>query len=299
MPELPEVETTTNDLRELLVGLEVKGAWTDYDSPHYYGKNQIKNPKFFKKFKEQVSGAKVIGTSRRAKNVLIHLDNNRTILVHLKMTGHLLFGEYKKIKSEWKPVLKDGPLNDPFNGWIHFVLEFSNKTHLALSDMRKFAKVTLLDSDKILISDDLVKLGPEILELNFEQFRDQISNKSTGKIKTVLMNQELLAGIGNIYSDEALWLSKIHPEKVVGKIDVKILRELFKNIKKVLEKGIDFKGDSMSDYRRPSGLPGDFQNHHMVYQRKKEGCKRRGCSGEIKRIVVGGRSAHFCPVCQI
>lgn len=300
MPELPEVETTANDLNKLIVGKTITDSWSGYDSKYYYGKPQIKDPKYFKNFKKEIIGKKVLSVTRKAKNVLINLSGNKTILVHMKMTGHLLFGEYKKTKNEWFPVSIKGPLVDPFNKWVRFVIKFKDGKHLALSDMRKFAKITLLDTDTILDSDDLKKLGPEIFDkgFTFKKFSERLNLKPKGNIKTVLMNQEVITGIGNIYSDEALWLTKLHPETLVSDISNEKMKDLFINSKKVLRKGIDFKGDSMQDYRRPSGEPGDFQNHHNVYQRRRKDCNRKGCKGVIERIVVGGRGTHYCPFCQ-
>ena len=141
----------------------------------------------------------------------------------MKMTGHLLFGKYKKTKNEWFPVSKNGPLVDPFNRWLRFVIEFKNGKHLVLSDMRKFAKVVLLDTDTILDSQDLRKLGPEIFDkgFTFKKFLERLNLKPKGNVKTVLMNQEIITGTGNIYSDEALWLTKLHPETFVSKISNK------------------------------------------------------------------------------
>jgi len=300
MPELPEVHTTATALNRLLPKLKVVDIWSLYKSDHYKGKPQIKNPVYFKKFKREVVGSSVLGVRRRAKNVLIDLSNGKTILIHMKMTGHLLYGKYeqsKTDKNEWFAGTK-GPLQDKWNGWIRLVFTLSNGKHLALSDLRKFAKVTLLDTETIFDSNDLKDVGPEFFDLNLKTFTEQINKREAGRIKNVLMDQNLLAGVGNIYSDEALWLAQIHPETSPKKLERGVLKKLFANLKKVLNKGIDFKGDSMSDYRRPSGKPGDFQNYHQVYGRKGKDCKRRACKGIISRIVVGGRSAHFCPVCQ-
>jgi len=298
MPELPEVHTTATELDLLIKGKKIIDVWTSYESSYY--KNQIKDPSYFKKFKKEVIGAKIKSVTRRAKNVLINLDNNKTILVHMKMTGHLLYGKYEKGRRDkgkgiredlWKPKEK-GPLQDKMNGWIRLVFTLSNEKHLVLSDMRKFAKVTL--------KNELDHLGPEPLDQNFkfQNFKKQIYKKQKGKIKTELMNQELIAGIGNIYSDEALWMSGIHPETPVDQISNQKLQKLFKSIKIVLKKGIHFSGDSMQDYRRPDGTAGEFQKHHCVYQRKNKECLKKGCKGKIQRIVVGGRSSHFCPECQ-
>lgn len=292
MPELPEVHTTATELNKLIKGKKIVNVWTNYKSLYYKGKKQIKDPNYFKKFKKEIIGKKILNVRRRAKNVLIDIEGHKTILIHMKMTGHLLYGKYKKEKGEWRPAINGGPLNDPFNGWIRLVFTLSNDKHLVLSDMRKFAKVTL--------EDDTVGLGPEPLETDFTYnvFVEQVSQKLNGKIKTVLMDQQLIAGIGNIYSDESLWMSKIHPEKTVSEIKEEDLKNLYKNIKKVLKKGIDFSGDSLQDYRRPDGTPGEFQLHHQIYGRKNLPCKRRGCKGTTKRVVVNGRSAHFCPKCQ-
>lgn len=299
MPELPEVHTTATDLNELLKGKKILDVWTNYNSPFYKNKPQIKNPTYFKLFKKEIVSETVTSASRVAKNVLIHLTNDKTILVHMKMTGHLLYGKYKKTGAEWKPDQK-GALNDMWNGWIRLVFTLSNGKHLALSDLRKFAKVTLLQTSNLHESDDLQNIGPDPLEKSFTKkvFVERIMMRPKGKIKTVLMDQSLIAGIGNIYSDEALWLSTINPETLVADIPVAKHATLLKNIKHVLSKGIDFKGDSMSDYRRPNGEPGDFQNHHNVYQRKGKTCNRRGCAGIITRKVVNGRSAHYCDTCQ-
>lgn len=299
MPELPEVHTTATDLDKMLKGKKILDIWTNYNSPYYKTKSQIKNPRYFKLFKKEVVGERVKSVERIAKNVLIHLTNNKTILVHMKMTGHLLYGKYKKVKGDWVPK-EEGPLKDKWNGWIRLVFTLDNNKHLVLSDLRKFAKVTLLETSTLHTSEDLKNLGPDPLDrsFNIKKFSKQLDKKPNGKIKTVLMDQTLIAGIGNIYSDEALWLSKIHPETVVRKIDQEKRKELLREIKKILRKGISFKGDSMSDYRRPSGEPGAFQHHHRVYQRKKLPCLRRGCKGEIARKVVGGRSAHYCNKCQ-
>jgi formamidopyrimidine-DNA glycosylase len=289
MPELPEVHTTVTDLNKVIKGNKITAIWTNYKSSYY--QNQIKNPAYFKKFKKEVVGAKITNVKRRAKNILINLDNEKTILIHMKMTGHLLYGKFKKEKNEWVPNQK-GPLNDKMNGWIRMVFSFSNGKHLALSDMRKFAKVTL--------ENDLDHLGPEPLDksFTFDVFKKQINKKPNGKIKTVLLNQELISGIGNIYSDESLWLAKIEPETLVKMLSDEQIKVLHKNIKEVLKKGIKLSGDSMSDYRRPNGEPGNFQKHHRVYQRKNLDCFRKTCKGKIQRKVVNGRGTHFCPKCQ-
>ncbi len=300
MPELPEVHTTATGLQNVLPNLKIVDVWTDYNSSFYIGKKNIKNPTFFKSFRKAVCGKKILSVGRRGKNVLIHLEGNHTILVHMKMTGHLLFGQYEKNEKTW--IAKHaGPLrDDPFNARVHFVIILSNKKHVALSDTRKFAKVTLLSTDTLAQSVDLRELGPEPTDkkFTFSIFKNRLYKKPKGKIKTVLMDQTLISGIGNIYSDEILWYSGVHPETFVKAIPDQALRIMHRFTQKVLAKGIDFGGDSMSDYRNIHGEMGKFQNEHNVYRRKNELCRKRGCTGKIERKIVGGRSAHFCDTHQ-
>jgi formamidopyrimidine-DNA glycosylase len=301
MPELPEVETTTIGLRKTVVGLTIKDVWTDLSGKDKRQKESVANPMFFKIFRKEIVLKKILSAERRAKNILINLDNQKTILIHMKMTGHLLFGKYKYLKktNKWSPD-EDGPLNDPYNRFIHVIFIFSNGKHLAFSDARKFGKITLLETATAYESKHLNNIGPEPLakDFNLEKLKERLNKKPNGKIKTVLMDQSVLAGIGNIYSDEILWRAGVHPERKVSKINEKELNLIYKAIKEVLTRGIDFGGDSMSDYRNIYGLPGKFQLHHEVYRRTGEKCRKKGCSGIIKRKVINGRSAHFCDTHQ-
>ena len=297
MPELPEVQTTVNGLNTYVKNLTIKDVWTDFYSKHPMFEESIKNPKYFKNFRKIVFGAKIIKAERRAKNVLIHLNNLHMILIHMKMTGHILYGNYAYDKKENSWKAKDvGPLQDPFNRFLHLVFSLSNGKHLVLCDSRKFSKTVLLETEKAHTTKHLENIGPEPLDKNFswKEFKERILQKPKGKIKTVIMDPKIVAGIGNIYSDEALWLSSIHPERIVNKISDTEIKLLFNSIQKVLSKGIDFGGDSMSDYRNILGIPGKFQHQQNVYQKRGEKCGKKGCGGTILRKVVGGRSAHFC-----
>lgn len=300
MPELPEVHTTATILDTLVRGKKIVDTWSDYDSPFYKGKRNIKDPAYFKKFRKEVAGKKIVRVWRRAKNVLVDIDGDSTILIHMKMTGHLLHGKFEldKKKKEWK-ALEDGPMKDPFNRFIHFVISLSDGNHVAFSDMRKFATVQLI-SDKTALTKTFEKLGPEPLDDSFDwkMMKVQLLKRPNMKIKTALMDQTLVVGIGNIYSDETLWMSKVHPERTVSTISDSEFKLMTKSAKEVLSKGIDFGGDSMSDYRNPHGVPGEFQMHHNAYRRTGKPCNRKGCAGVIQRKVINGRSAHFCNVCQ-
>ncbi len=307
MPELPEVTTTVNGLQKVLPKLIIEDVWTDLTrkNPIKQFKDTIKDEEFFKKFKKIIIGAKIKKAERRAKNILIHLDNEHTILIHLKMTGHLLFGKYTydKKKNSWSVASeeKNEALKDPYNRFIHVVFSLSNGKNLVFCDSRKFGKVTLIKTDYLEQSIHLKGVGPEPLEESFTEkvFLERLSKNTNKAIKTVLMDQSIVAGIGNIYSDEMLWSSSIHPESTFNKIPKKNLSLLYKSMKEVLEKGIDFGGDSMSDYRNIEGRRGEFQHHHNVYQKKNEVCGKHGCKGIIERNMVNGRSTHFCNKHQV
>ncbi|MDO8482509.1 MAG: DNA-formamidopyrimidine glycosylase family protein [bacterium] len=321
MPELPEVHTTATMLNKLIGGLGIVSVWTDYDSTYHRGKDNIKDPRFFRDFSKKITGAQFTKINRCGKNVLLELDNGQTVLIHMKMTGHLLYGKYSKVKSlklkarpyrtgsdtfgrvkseeRWEAAEK-GVLQDFRNQFIHFVISLSDGKHLVLSDMRKFAKVTLISTDKLGTSEHLKDIGPEPLEpsFTFEKFHERLTTKPRGKIKQVLMNPEVIAGIGNIYSDEMLWLADIHPLSTTAKVPDSALRGLFMAMKEILKKGIDFGGDSTSDYRNPLGEFGKFHHHHQAYRNTGKPCGKRGCRGTIKRIPLGGRNAHFCNIHQ-
>ena len=297
MPELPEVQTTVSGLSKALPGLRILDVWTDIavKKPalrHY--DDTVKNLKFFNFFRAQIKNQKIIKVTRRAKNILIYLSKQKVILIHMKMTGHLLYGPYKKEGRAWKPKVR-GPLDDPYNRFIHVLFFLSNGKHLAFSDARKFGKITLIAENDLNTSPHLGHLGPEPLDKNFDVtlFKSRLLKKPNGRIKQVLCDQTIVSGIGNIYSDEMLWYSRIHPLSRVKNIPEKKFVEMFKAMKKVLKAGIDFGGDSLSDYRDIYGREGKFQLHHKVYQRMGEKCSR--CGSIIKRIKLGGRSAHFCP----
>ena len=317
MPELPEIQTTVNILNKRVKGLTILDVWTDYDSAFHKGKKNIKDKNYFQYFRKEILNKKIIGVERRAKNVLINVSGNpndpracKTILVHLKMTGKLLYGKYKFVwtygrspggmkNKKWFPPVGSS-LADPYNRFIHLVFNLSDKNSLVLSDTRKFAKVYVFETDKMSETPDLEKLGPEPLEKSFTYkiFKERLEKKPNGKIKTVLMDQEIIAGIGNIYSDEVLWMSAIHPMQKVKDIDEIKLKSIYKNVIKVLQESIKLGGDSMSDYRNPNGEKGGYQNVHKVYRRTGEKCQKKD-GGIIRRIKVGGRSAHYCDVHQI
>lgn len=284
MPELPEVHTIVTDLKRFLPGLKIKDVWTDILA--------------FKKIKKDAVGEKIISVERRGKNILIVITGNKTILVHQKMTGHLMYGKWAKEKSGWSSVLPGPMRDDPGNRFIHLIFFLSNGKQLALCDMRKFASVVVLPKNRI--KEKLEKLGPEPFDKNFnlKKFSEIIKRKG-GKIKSVLMDQTVLVGIGNIYSDEILWTAGVHPLKVASKLKNEEIKKIYRAIKPVLKKAIKARGSSYIDYRDAQGEKGKYQEMQNAYDLKGTKCKKRGCGGIIEKIVVGGRSAHFCPKHQI
>lgn len=301
MPELPEVQTTVSGLKKVLPGLTMQDAWSDLPTKTHThrGKETIKDLVYFNEFQKTIRGRKILAVERLAKNILITLDKGKTLLIHMKMTGHLLYGNYAFTKKEWRPVER-GPLDDPFNRFIHVVFMLSNGKQLALSDMRKFAKVVLIDTTVLKNSPHISTLGPEPLErsFTFEKFKAALARKSSTKIKLVLMDQTIISGIGNIYSDEMLWHAGVHPEEPVKNIPPVKMKKMYEAMKLVLKRGIDFSGDSTSDYRTITGERGKFHLHHEAYRRTGEKCSKRD-GGVILRKKLGGRSAHFCSVHQV
>jgi len=294
VPELPEVQTTVSGLNQKVLNRTFIDVWSDWEKI-------VKKPKNFKVFAKELKGKKVIKVWRRAKNVIFDLSLGYSLLIHQKMTGHLMVGKWIKVKSldpiqsSWKPE-KPGPLEEKINTFLHLILFLDDKEMIALSDVRKFAKAELWKTEEL--QEELKKLGPEPMEksFTFEKFKERLKNKK-GKIKQVLMVPEIISGIGNIYSNEALWWAKIHPQKNVSDLGEKELKLLYDAVKKVLAAGIKLGGESFSDYRNVEGEKGSFDDERKAYKREGEKCTR--CKTSIKRIKFGGRSSFFCPRCQV
>lgn len=308
MPELPEVQTTVSGLKKVLPGLTITDVWSDLPLKKHKHRTteNLKNAGYFSNFQKNITGRKILSVERRAKNILMHLDSSthsrqaQTILIHMKMTGHLLYGKYQRVGDHWEA--KDaGPLrDDPFNRFIHVVFSLSNKKQLAFSDLRKFGKIVLLDTDTLAASPHLAGIGPEPLEKGFtaSKFKTAIMRRPAMKIKLALLDQSLVAGIGNIYSDEMLWHAGIHPLTRVADISPVKWQLFYRAMRKVLARGIDFGGDSTSDYRTIDGTPGKFNLHHEAYRRTGKPCNKKD-GGVIVRIKLGGRSAHYCSKHQL
>lgn len=288
MPELPEVETIVNYLSTKLVGKKIKAI-------------KVFKPKSFIGQPRDVIGRKILSVERRAKLIIIQLSNGKYLLVHLKMSGQLLispprctapqpFGAGQAGATSPRRCL--GPTK-----YTRVIIEFDDKTRLLFNDLRIFGWIKIVNSEKLKV--ESLKFGPEPLgkELT-EEYLQKVFAKTKKPIKLVLMDQEKLAGIGNIYSNEILFAAKINPLKPADQLkdqEIKVLRD---SIIKILLKAIKYKGSSAADeqYVQANGQKGSFQNHFSVYQ--KEGEKCRKCRGIIKRSKLGGRSSFYCEKCQ-
>ena len=292
MPELPEVETISRDLDKKVKGLIICDFWTDLPA------RNIPHPPALQEFKKEIISRKILRVYRKGKNILFDLSGDKILLVHQKLTGHLLYGKWKikKIGGKYQvSSLIAGPLQEKVNNYIHLIFYLSNGWQIALSDLRKFAKIIAGEKKEIENLPEIKNLGPNPLKVPFDEF-SEILKKKKGNIKTVLMDQEIFAGIGNIYSDEILWQAKINPFKSSSKLAKSELKSLYSATSNILKKAIKLKGTSISDYRDPSGQSGGYAKVRKVYQKEDKPCQR--CQTPIKRVKIGSRSAHFCPVCQ-
>jgi len=285
---LPEVESTVRGLERLVVGRKITDVWSD-------APKLIKGGTF-EKLSKEIKGRKIISLSRRAKNILIHLDENYLLLIHLKMTGHLMVGHWS-LPEKKGPVIAEegGSLSDKVNGYIHVVFMLDDGRMIALSDLRKFAKVVLGKEEDVIKREKMAKIGPEATDITLSEFKKILSD-SKKSVKMVLMDQDKIAGIGNIYSDDILWKAKIHPLRPSDSLTGEEVKKIHKAIKEILTLAVKLGGTSISDYRDVSGKKGGYADKRLVYRRDGEPCKR--CGSPIKRLKIGGRSARFCSECQ-
>lgn len=292
MPELPEVQTTVSGLEQVLPGLTIEGVWSDWPK-------QIKSHSL-RSFTEQITGKTFVSASRQAKNVLLHLSHGLTLRVHMKMTGHLMYGQWEEMPKGQKPRWQSslgGAFADPYNQYIHLLLFLSNGYQLALSDLRKFARIELLETKRLHEHETFKALGPDPFDaaLTGTLLYERLQRRPKLPIKLALMDQSLIAGIGNIYADEILWDVGIVPTRPTQDVSVRDAIRILKAARKILGMSIGIGGDSKSDYRNIYGEKGGFHNYHMAYHMHGKTCTKQGCGGIIQRIKLGGRSAHFCP----
>ncbi|HEK85716.1 MAG: bifunctional DNA-formamidopyrimidine glycosylase/DNA-(apurinic or apyrimidinic site) lyase [Candidatus Saccharicenans sp.] len=275
MPELPEVETIVRGLEPILIGKRIKSLF--FLSAHL----KKKQPAWALR-PETYKDQKIEKITRRGKLIIISLERQKGLLVHLKMTGQLFLAEPGR----------------PLDKHTHAVMTFYGlKKELRFRDLRKFGLINCLPKSQI--EEKVAKsLGPEPLEVKLKEFRRLLETRGRKKIKSWLLDQKIIAGIGNIYSDEILFQSGIHPERLSGSLSLEESWKLFRAMKSVLKKAIRFKGSSISDYIDSLGQRGEFQKLHQVYGRENQMC-RRCRAARIERKKIGGRSSFFCPNCQV
>jgi len=285
MPELPEVETIVRQINKEVCNRKI----TDFLC---FSKEILKNTSPLE-FKNKTKNKKILKAERKGKNILIYLDNNLIILIHLKLTGHLLLGNYQLKNNELVP--QEDLLKDPNNRFIRLAFKLDNNKYLALSDLRKFAKVLLLRKEDLTKEISSLGIDPLAEDFSLDKLK-QILFQKRGIIKKFLMNQKYISGVGNIYASEILFEAKIHPLKKIESLKKEEIENLYLAIKKVLKKAIQYQGTSAQDetYRNIYGEKGGYTRFLKVYQRKK--CPI--CSGDIKRIRIDNRSTFYCPNCQ-
>ena len=287
MPELPEVEVVKKSLEHKLKNLTIKRVFVNNSKLRY----EINRQDFSK-----LGGLKVISVKRRSKYLLLNLSKNYTILSHLGMTGKFFIIDRKKKRyktSFYYSLKKNNSKHD------HITIYLNKGYTLIYNDVRKFGFIKLFFSDNILKSRHLALLGPEPLSKNFNQnyFKKKIQNTKK-RIKDLLMDQKFVSGLGNIYCNEILYLSKINPSKIVKKIKKKEINRLIKFTKVILKKSILRGGSSIKNFSSVNGKEGNFQQEFNVYNREKGRCYSTKCSGIIKKRYISNRSSFFCPVCQ-
>lgn len=290
MPELPEVETIKNDLSKKIIGrkiISVFPLWKDIvkDVP-------------FDAFAKQVEGRKIIAVERRAKNLIIKLSGGLNLLIHLKMTGHIIITSDKDTVSgdgRWEKTENKLLLTDKMNQFIRVIFYLSGEKMMAMSDLRKFAYIKLVDDKEL--NEFLDQYGPEPFSKEFTPEKlEKIFGTKRIAIKKVLMDQKMIAGIGNIYADEILWASRVHPLSPANKLSQKDIEAIYENTKKILSESLKRRGTSTSDFRDTEGKAGTFGEFRNVYRRTDLPCPV--CGKPIQRISLGGRGTHFCPTCQ-
>jgi formamidopyrimidine-DNA glycosylase len=290
MPELPEVQTTVNGLRRKILNKKILSVWSDWPKV-------AKSPLPFSAFQKLIVGKKIKEIERRGKNIVFYLSGGVIMVAHQKMTGHFIVGRF--ILQSGKMLAQDKKIfQDPYNKYIHLLFKLSEKNDLALSDVRKFAHIFAgCDIQDIFKKSGVDKLGPDALEISLKDFTKIIQSKNK-PIKVVLMDQELISGIGNIYGDEILWEAKINPFSRANKLSVIQIKNIFKAIHKILPYATKLGGTSTSDYRDTNGQKGKYDLHLKAYQQTGKKCPRKD-GGVIQRKILNQRPAHFCPQCQL
>ena len=286
MPELPEVETVKLGLARLLVGLEFQSVDRKFIGSFQADEDSIN---------QHLLGSKVTGVRRRGKALIIDLSTNSSLVTHLKMTGQLVFDGSEHFGA--------GHPNDSLIGRLpdnstRVVFAFRGGEHLYFNDQRKFGWIKLMPTSEVDDLSFMKKLGPEPLDTAFTKsvFSQRIKKRPGSVIKAALLDQTVLAGVGNIYADESLWRAQIHPTSRVSEVPDDKLDLLHSAIVEVLQTSIDLGGSSDKNYVNAEGKKGSYLTFAKVFRREGQACER--CGSTILKTRVAGRGTHTCPVCQ-
>jgi formamidopyrimidine-DNA glycosylase len=271
MPELPEVETIARGLAPRLRGRAVAAV------------ELLHRPLLRRAGPKRLAALKgrlILGVRRRGKMLLIELEGRRTLVFHLKMTGQFLFAS----------------ADEPRDKHVRLALRFEDgRDELRFHDVRKFGFLLCLEGDPENACGELAALGPEPLEISVPEFTSLLRRRKA-RLKALLLDQTAIAGIGNIYADEMLFDSRLHPKKRASSLSRPAAARLHASMRKILSQAIDEGGSTLQDYRDAEGREGHYQESHMVYGRAGEPCL--ACGAPIRRIIVAGRGTHFCSRCQ-
>ena len=287
MPELPEVEVVKRSIEKIILNLTIKNIII-------YNKN-LRYKIEAKKLKNLIN-TKVLLVKRRSKYILINLDNKRTILIHLGMSGKIIIvnSKQKKIRSSFYYDLTNN-----LEKHNHVIFEFQNNFKLIYNDVRRFGFLKVVNTNNIYENSHLKTLGPEPLsnDFNLKYFKINIKNKKQS-IKDCLMDQKFVSGLGNIYVNEVLFQSKINPLKKSKNLTNKQILNILKNTKLILKKAVDKGGSSIKDFNDTEGNIGKFQDFFRVYGRDNKACSKMKCNGVVKKIKISNRSTFYCNICQ-
>jgi formamidopyrimidine-DNA glycosylase len=287
MPELPEVETVRRGLSGLIIGRTVSAV--EHDTPKSFP-NAAADVETF------LIGASIIDVRRRAKVLLIDLGTDYTLVIHLKMTGQLVFrGEVAfGAGHPNESLIRELPDRS-----TRVTLTFTDGSHLYFNDQRKFGWMKLMPRLEVPNIDFMKKVGPEPLEADFtpDEFAQRFKRRAKTSIKAALLDQTVVAGVGNIYADESLWGAKIHPQRLVGTITPDEFLLLYTELRAVMNKAIEKGGSTDKNYVNAEGKRGSYLDFARVFRREGQACPR--CGTMIIKFKAAGRGTHICPHCQV
>ena len=282
MPELPEVETVRRGLAPALEGTAIRSASVN--------RPDLRSP-FPERMAQRLTGATVRGLRRRSKYILADLDTGETLLIHLGMSGRMLVSG-----DPLGQFVHEHPAAEKHD---HVVLDLENGARITFNDPRRFGAMDLIETSRVEEHPLLTKLGPEPLGNSFdEQYLIDALKARRTPIKSALLDQRIVAGLGNIYVCETLFRAGISPNRKAANISAARVAQLVPIIRDVLGEAIDAGGSSLRDFRQADGELGYFQHRFDVYDREGEACSNDGCTSAIRRIVQSGRSSFYCPTCQ-